>query len=88
MFCECGAWSNLTEMEESLLLIELMELYENTIERQSRVAKTIAQMFGGMGGSSSHSSYGSENNTVVVYGEEDINQVPFGLGYEIADGEI
>lgn len=63
-----------------------MELYDNTIERQSRLANTIAQMFGASNGASTTSSYGSENNNVVVYGEEDIHQLPFGLGYEVADG--
>jgi hypothetical protein len=87
VFCECGAWSNLTEMEESLLLIELMELYDNTIERQSRMINALGQMFGGVSGMHSAGAYGSENNNVVVYGEEDINQLPFGLGYEVADSE-
>lgn len=86
VFCECGAWSNLTEMEESLLLVELMELYDNTIERQSRLINSLAQMMGGAPSAGSH--YGSENNNVVVYGEDDINRLPFGLGYEVADGEI
>lgn len=41
---------------------------------------------GAMMGASVGGSYssGSENNTVVVYGEEDIGKVPFGLGYETA----
>ena len=36
-----------------------------------------------MGGGSS-GSIDSNTNNVVVYGEEDIARVPFGLGYETA----
>lgn len=82
VFCECGAWSNLTELEESLLLIELLELYDTTVERQTRLIQSMGAMMGASFGGSY--SGGSENNTVVVYGEEDIGKVPFGLGYEVA----
>lgn len=66
-------------MEESLLLVELMELYDATVERSSRMIRAMGQMMGAMSGGS---MYGAENENVVVYGEEDIQQLPFGLGYE------
>lgn len=72
----------MTELEESLLLVELLELYDTTIERQTRLIQSLGTMFGASFGGTVSS--GTENNTVVVYGEEDMHQVPFGLGYEIS----
>lgn len=80
VFCECGAWSNLTDLEESLLLVELLELYDTTVERQTRTIQALGTMMGASFGGGY--APGSENNTVVVYGEEDVTQLPFGLGYE------
>lgn len=83
VFCECGAWANLSEMEDALLLVELMELYNTTIERQSRMVQVMSSMFGG--GVAGPENSGSNNNTVVVYNQEDLQNVPFGLGYEVAE---
>lgn len=71
----------MTELEESLLLVELLELYDTTVERQTRLIQSMGAMMGASFGG--YSDGGTENNTVVVYGEEDMNQVPFGLGYEV-----
>jgi len=83
VFCECGAWLNLTHMEESLILQELMELYDATTVRQTRIMETMAMAMGGsMGGMSS----GSNDADVVLYGKEDMQYLPpgLGLGYEVA----
>lgn len=42
--------------------------------------QTIAAAFGG--GQVSGNNYGSNDETVVIYGEEDIKSSPIGLGYE------
>lgn len=67
-------------MEESLILQELLELYDATTVRQTRMIEAMGSMMGGMfvGGGSVDS--GSDNNTVVLYGEEDKKYLPKGLG--------
>jgi hypothetical protein len=46
VFCECGAWKNFLDLEESLSLDELIVLYEATVERQSRALKSMAAASG------------------------------------------
>jgi len=46
VFCECGAWKNFLDLEESLSLDELIVLYEATVERQSRALKSMAAAAG------------------------------------------
>jgi hypothetical protein len=46
VFCECGAWKNFLDLEESLSLDELIVLYEATVERQSRAMKSMAAASG------------------------------------------
>lgn len=46
VFCECGAWKNFHDLEESLSLDELIVLYEATVERHSRAMKTMAAASG------------------------------------------
>jgi hypothetical protein len=71
-------------MEESLILQELMELYDATCVRQTRMMETIAMAFGG--GSGGGTSSGSNDADVVLYGKEDMKYLPkgLGLGYETA----
>lgn len=44
--CEVGAWKNTEELEDSLILDELIDLFEKTNERQTRLLKTVAAAFG------------------------------------------
>lgn len=46
VFCECGAWKNFLDLEESLSLDELIVLYEATVERNSRAMKMMAAASG------------------------------------------
>lgn len=46
VFAECGSWKNFIELEESLTLEELFELYDITMKRQNRLSMTIAAAFG------------------------------------------
>lgn len=46
VFSECGAWKNFHDLEDSLCLDELMQLYETSIERQNRIIKTLAGAMG------------------------------------------
>lgn len=46
VFSECGAWKNFHDLEDSLSLDELMELFEASIERQNRIIKTLASAMG------------------------------------------
>lgn len=73
------------DLEENLTLSELLEIYETTVERQTRTIQAYASMMGaGSGMAFGGNSIDSNTNNVVVYGEEDIARVPFGLGYETA----
>lgn len=46
VFAECGAWKNFWDLEESLSLDELMELFDISIERQNRVMRMMAAAMG------------------------------------------
>ena len=46
VFAECGAWKNFIDLEDSLSLDELIELYDMSIERQNRLAKIVASALG------------------------------------------
>ena len=88
VFSECGAWKNFDDLEDSLTLEELLELYDSASERQIRIAKVIA---GSMGAefdepeSSSSQNGLSKPDSSVVYDQYDLQQLPFGVGYETID---
>lgn len=46
MFCECGAWKNFFDLEDSISLDELILLYEASVERNNRLSKIMAASFG------------------------------------------
>lgn len=46
VFCECGSWKNFLELEDSLSLDELLELYEAAMERQERLLRITAAAMG------------------------------------------
>lgn len=46
VFSDCGAWKNFHDLEDSLTLEELAELYDIAIEKQNRFVKAL---FGAQG---------------------------------------
>ena len=46
VFAECGAWKNFWDLEDSLCLEELLDLYEATMDRQYRLMKVVAASMG------------------------------------------
>ena len=80
VFSECGSWKNFDDLEDSLNLEELLELYQSAIERFNRMAQL---MVGAVGGSLEPMP-GEMQKGPAVYDEYDTQQLPFGLGYEKA----
>jgi hypothetical protein len=79
VFSECGSWKNFEDLEDSLNLEELLELYQSAIERFNRMAKL---MVSAMGGTIEEPSNSSPKNS--VYDQHDLAQLPIGIGYEVA----
>lgn len=68
VFAECGAWHNFIDLEDSLSLDELMELYDVTMERQNRVMRMmVAAMGGDPGPEPEKRSRGEESNEKKDY---------------------
>lgn len=80
VFSECGSWKNFEDLEDSLNLEELLELYQSAIERFNRMAKL---MVSAMGGTIEEPS-GSSSSNKSVYDQHDLAQLPIGIGYEVA----
>lgn len=79
VFCECGAWSNFFDLEDSLTLEELIELYDSSLERQQRLMKTVAAA---MGADVSDSGSDSQNQGYNIAGSNDLGFLPISIGYE------
>ena len=101
IFCECGSWKNFFELEDSISLDELIEIYEATMERQNRLAKTVAMAMGAdidddppptRRGSAEpdyvqpwEASSGKGGEVEPVYGQEQVSRLPINLGYSIME---
>jgi len=91
VFAECGAWKNFIDLEESLSLDELLELYEATIERQNRQMKMIAAAWGAEIDESpsergnSRPAYAIDpakgGEATPLFGEQEVASLPINLGY-------
>lgn len=46
VFSDCGAWKNFHDLEDSLTLEELGELYDIAVEKQNRFMKMMAALQG------------------------------------------
>lgn len=101
VFAECGAWKNFIDLEESLSLDELIELYDMSVERQNRLAKVVASALGA-DVSDMPSKYDEKSSQPNIVHEgaydpkkggripdavegEFIESLPIGLGYSIID---
>lgn len=90
VFSECGAWKNFYDLESSLSLDELIELYEATLKRQERLIKTIASA---MGASFEDEDDGEfkpgvdkeGNRRIVLAGGEDSTR--FNIGFDTINKE-
>lgn len=92
VFADCGAWKNFHDLEDSLTLEELTELYDIAVERQNRVARLIGGAYGlDLEESGPVSSEQGKNIPMsseeiqsynVIHGADDIKGLPYGLGYE------
>lgn len=60
IFAECGVWKNFDDLEESLSLEELIELYDVTMKRFERQAEVIVMALGGSMGGGMPSSPGQD----------------------------
>ena len=79
VFSECGAWKNFYDLEDSLNLEELLELYQSSIERFNRMAKLLVSAVGGEIGGYEDSSPAAHK---TVYDEYDLQSLPINIGYE------
>lgn len=77
VFSECGAWKNFHDLEDSLSLDELMELFEASIERQNRIIKTLASA---MGATFEDEEVGSNDKKFVADNPAELSG--FGISYD------
>jgi hypothetical protein len=86
VFCECGAWLNFVQLEDSLTLDELLELYSGSLKRQSRLMKTMAAAMGAEvpdDDEEEASLYsGQSSNSYNINNQKDLGFLPINLGYE------
>ena len=71
-----------------MTLAELLELYEVTVERQTRLMKTVAAAMGADvsdSSSSSSSRSSSANQTYDIKTSSDLALLPINIGYETMD---
>lgn len=93
VFSDCGAWKNFHDLEDSLTLEELSELYDIAVERQNRMIKMMAAINGvdleDNNGVSSDKRIpmSSDDRVIPIRGADDISQLGYGLGYESASSE-
>lgn len=92
VFSDCGAWKNFLDLEESLTLEELGELYDIAVEKQNRFIK----MMGAMQGvefeepSNVYSKKGEDDwmkptneRYLITPGAQELEDFQYGLGYEL-----
>ena len=81
--CEVGAWKNFYDLEDSLTIEELMELYDSSVDRQMRLVRTIGSALGAEFEDTSNGGDYSlpKPDADVVYDQYDLQQLPFGIGY-------
>lgn len=72
---ECGSWKNFDDLEDSLTLEELSELYEMATDRQFRQM----QMMAAVAGVELEDPRDEQN---AIRGSADLVGIPFNLGYE------
>ncbi len=91
VFAECGAWKNIWDLEESLSLEELMDLYEATMERQHRMMKAVAAAMGADVGGDEEEHYLNTTSGQVSSEHREITSVKeaavLGIGYSRIEGE-
>lgn len=92
--CEVGVWKNFGDLEDSLTLEELSELYISSMKRQSRLMKMVAASMGAEVDlddddddeydSRSTNEFGLPNpdSDSTIIDQYDIQALPFGLGYD------
>lgn len=86
---ECGAWKNFDDLEESLSLGELMELYKSSVERQQRLIKVLGSAMGMEFSDSTEERKQSKweydprkgGRLEDIVTEQDVRSLPIGLGY-------
>lgn len=85
VFAECGAWKNFIDLEDSLSLDELMELYEASFKRQERLMKTIGAAMGATFEDDEEESFrpgvdSEGNRRIVLESGEDASRFNIGFG--------
>lgn len=85
MFSDCGSWKNFHDLEDSLTLEELAELFDIAVEKQNRFAKLLAAMNGVELEDSDSVKYSSEDVYTEILSVEDLVGLEYGLGYAVAD---
>jgi hypothetical protein len=101
VFCEAGAWKNFHDLEDSLSLDELLELYEASIERFDRNVRVLAAAVGADVGPPPESRRERSDDRPLppaysidptkggeakpLESEEDVFSLPINLGYEIIE---
>lgn len=99
MFSDCGAWKNFHDLEDSLTLEELGELYDIAVEKQNRFIQMMAAIQGVDLGDSSDVQ--SDRKKIPMSSDEamrmmdnkfitsadDLTDFQYGLGYEVASSD-
>lgn len=99
MFSDCGAWKNFHDLEDSLTLEELSELYDIAVEKQNRLFQVLAKVNGidveeetsvnsskkRIPMSSDEAERMSMNENKFIKSGEDLSGFQYGLGYETVE---
>jgi hypothetical protein len=75
-----GAWKNFDDLEDSLNLEELLELYNSSIERFNRMAELMVSALGGEI-QKPQDQVGSPQGH-MIYDEYDLGSLPINIGYD------
>lgn len=84
-----GAWKHIGDLEDSLTLTELFELYQNALEKEARMQKVIAAalgadvsgMDGGGGGEYTSSGVPLSSDAAAKRAGGPTEDLPPGIGY-------
>lgn len=85
VFAECGAWKNFIDLEDSLSLDELLELYEAALKRQERLMRTIGAAMGATFDDDEEEPFrpgidSEGNRRIVLEAGEDASRFNIGFG--------
>lgn len=92
VFLEAGAWKNIEELEDILVLEELIYFYEQSVKKERRLMRTVAMAMGADVGDEDSEGYQATGRTFdsetggyvpnTIGDGKDASMLPIAIGYE------